>query len=200
MSESGNDDASSSSTTATRRVGRVERWLSKGYGFVIDMGKLNVDDTGNVYGWTKDEMTGEKVFIYHSDLRSPRDDVFHRLFANEYVEYTIDPALPKRNERYQGFDVSGLDGSELLCDLNAAATDTSNTGNTNTTRTRTKKQQAPQANFVPPPNATVVYYVPQSVPQSAPPQVAPTSFPAVQATNASSPDYVMPTGGIPIPK
>lgn len=216
--------STSGSAGGQRRVGRVERWLRKGYGFIIDMGRLDADDTK--WGFVKDDMSGQKAFVYHNALRSDSEDVFHRLFANEYVEYNIDLERPRRDGRLQAFDVSGIYGSELLCDLNAAAAAAEESEENSTpvvTRSRRSHTGGPGGNggpttrntgghgggglmpsFVPPAGATVVYYVPapgsggQVVPSV--PSGLPQAFPASAQQSASEPSYVMPASGIPVPK
>lgn len=71
-----------------RRVGRVKKWLTKGYGFVTDLGHLDTVNTANSgYGWIADEHTGKDVYVYHNDLLCDKDKgTYHRLFANEYIE------------------------------------------------------------------------------------------------------------------
>lgn len=218
------DSTSSSNTTGTqRRVGRVERWLRKGFGFITDMGRLEQTDT--YYGWVKDKLSGEKVFVYHNALKSNTENVFHRLFANEYVEFTIDLGRSRRDERFQAFDVTGINGSELLCDLNAAAAEAENyeggptpknTPVTKTRRSYTRRSQfsdytaqQPQPSLIgfggaPPPGATVqyIYYVPQPTSGSVggEPQPFVQGFPPSAATTHAEPSYVMPASGIPVPK
>lgn len=180
-----------------RRIGRVERWLRKGYGFIIDLGEVNA--TEKSYGWTRDEISNTKIFVYHNALVSQSDQVFHRLFAHEYVEYTIDTSRPTRDGRHQAFNVTGLQRQVLLCDLNT---------NNDEDDTPQPPQQPPRVNqryqhtqhahaqhaqtrrgaaaaFMPPPGATVVYYVPGVQPQ---------------VPQSAEPSYVMPMSGIPVPK
>ena len=185
-----------------RRVGRVERWLRKGYGFITDIGAVNRTD--NSYGWTKDTISNSKVFVYHNALVSQSEQIFHRLYAHELVEYTIDTSKATRDNRFQAFNVTGLQGELLLCDLNSTNDDgqdeepvvqRSRAPNNNNRRPpiqRGQQQQQHQqqqhqqqrgAAFVPPAGATVVYYVPQQGP-----------------TQAAEPSYLMPMSGIPTPK
>jgi hypothetical protein len=197
-----------------RRIGRVERWLRKGYGFVIDMGCLDsADDTR--YGWTRDSISGQKIFVYHNALKSQSQNVFHRLFTNEYIEYQVDPSRPRKNGRLQAFEVSGMNGSELLCDLNAAAALESEQQHPQQQQQQQQQprqrhqqrgaipqQQQQQQPLQPPANATVqyIYYVPAPAPNDGGPP-APSSFPPLSHTVASSePSYVMPSSGIPVPK
>lgn len=195
-----------------RRVGRVEKWLRKGYGFIVDMGRLETDAATGSYGWVRDDSSGRKVFVYHNALKSDTENVFHRLFANEYVEFTIDLDRPQRDNRLQAFDVTGLQGGELLYDLNASAAAAAEEGEdgggsaprvsaprSRRSHTTTGGQQAPS--FVPPAGATVVYYVPApggAVPQ--PTAVPVQGFPPVAASSSAEPSYVMPASGIPVPK
>jgi hypothetical protein len=210
---SSSDTTSSSSTaksTATqRRVGRVERWLRKGYGFIIDMGRLDDSDDSR-YGWVKDELTGEKAFVYHNALQSDTENVFHRLFANEYVEFSVDLNRPRHDGRLQAFKVTGINGSELLCDLNAAAAaadENSEAMSSNNNNMRSRRSQTVSTG-VPPMGANVqyVYYVPapqQALPQATmmPQQAQQQGFPPVMGGGgASEPSYVMPASGIPVPK
>jgi hypothetical protein len=219
--------SSDSTTTASspnggsqqqRRVGRVERWLRKGYGFIIDMGRLETDDTR--YGWVKDDLSGEKAFVYHNALKSDTENVFHRLFANEYVEFTIDLDRPRRDNRLQAFDVTGINGSELLCDLNAAAAASESEDGSATPVSRSRRSTGGGGggggggntpNFVPggapPPGATVqyIYYVP--TPGSGAPPTGqqatgqvPQGFPPTAQSASAEPSYVMPASGIPVPK
>lgn len=184
-----------------RRVGRVERWLRKGYGFITDIGA--VTRTENSYGWTKDTISNSKVFVYHNALVSQSEQIFHRLYAHELVEYTIDTSKATRDNRFQAFNVTGLQGELLLCDLNSNNNDQedepepvvqqrSRAPNNNSRRPVQRGQQHPRgqqqpAAFVPPAGATVVYYVPQQGPIQPPPQ-------------AAEPSYLMPMSGIPTPK
>jgi len=71
-----------------RRVGRVKRWLNKGYGFVTDLGRLDTVNTANSgYGWIVDEHTDKDVYVYHNDLLCDKDrGTYHRLFAHEFIE------------------------------------------------------------------------------------------------------------------
>jgi hypothetical protein len=186
-----------------RRIGRVERWLRKGYGFITDIGA--VTQTDNSYGWTKDTISNCKVFVYHNALVSQSEQIFHRLYAHELVEYTIDTSKATRDNRFQAFNVTGLQGGLLLCDLNSNNNDDqedepvvqrSRAPNNNNNRRPVQRgqqqhqqqrgQQQPAA-FVPPAGATVVYYVPQQGPIQPPPQ-------------AAEPSYLMPMSGIPTPK
>jgi len=187
-------------TTTQRRVGRVERWLRKGYGFIIDLGELDADESR--YGWTSDERTGDKAFVYHNALKSDTENVFHRLFANEYVEFTIDFSLPSRSGRLQAFDVTGLKGTELLCDLNAAAAALEENEENVQRRNQQQRQQRQQVQQVQqaPPGATVqyIYYVPTNGNNVVPPQ--PTGFPPLASSGTTEPSYVMPVSGIPVPK
>jgi hypothetical protein len=184
----------------TRRVGRVERWLRKGFGFIIDIGGVAASADNSSYGWIKDNITDSKVFVYHNALVSQSEQIFHRLYAHELVEYTIDTTRDTRDGRYQAFNVTGIRGGLLLCDLNAnnneedepasAPRHQSNNNNNRRHQTQNRNRQprphAPvQQSFVPP-GATVVYYMPQPAVQ-APPQ-------------AAEPSYVMPISGIPVPK
>lgn len=181
-----------------RRVGRVERWLSKGYGFIIDLGRLNVD--ANSYGWIKDEHSDSKAFVYHDALNSQSQQVFHRLFAHEYVEYDIDTSLQQRDGRYQAFAVSGLSGSKLLCDLNASAADEEEAGvavaqpqppqTHSDRRSRNPPRRQYNNNHQTAAPAQIIYYVPTTgLPGGIP-----------NAAASSEPSYVMPSSGIPVPK
>lgn len=79
--------AAPAATGPERRVGRVERWLNKGYGFVSDLGRLDTSSSPNTgYAWISDNHSGTPIFIYHSNLQSEQETTFHRLFANEYIE------------------------------------------------------------------------------------------------------------------
>lgn len=186
-----------------RRIGRVERWLRKGYGFITDIGA--VTQTDNSYGWTKDTISNSKVFVYHNALVSQSEQIFHRLYAHELVEYTIDTSKATRDNRFQAFNVTGLQGDLLLCDLNSASDEGQDeepvvrsrapANNRRPAGGRSGQQQQQQHQhpraqapaFVPPAGATVVYYVPQQGPIQAPPQ-------------AAEPSYLMPMSGIPTPK
>ncbi len=210
-------------TTRIQRIGRVERWLRKGYGFIIDLGCVHND--GKTYGWTQDSISGSKHFVYHNALNSDSAQVFHRLFAHEYVEYTIDTSLPMRDSRLQAFNVSGLAGSLLLCDLNNAEE-----GNEQSDISQPVAQQIAQ---VPQQQVAQVAQVPpqqrlrgnnnnrnrqppfqrhqtsrpnNQQPSSQPifvylPAGAPIpGFPFPPQPAAQEPNYVWPTSGIPVPK
>lgn len=203
LSSSNSNIDLSPTTTAIRRVGRVERWLRKGFGFIIDLGVLQSDN--QKYGWTLDEISGTKVFVYHNALKSGSDQVFHRLFAHEYVEYSIDKTLPTRDSRYQAFDVTGLGRSPLLCDLNNSDEPDSQSPPPQRQQTRSrpiqKQHQQHQSHHQQqhhhhqqPAPQTVVYYVPAGT------VIPGVPFPPQQQSVAQEPAYVMPTSGIPVPK
>jgi len=196
-------DNSKNNNNQQRRVGRVERWLRKGYGFIIDLGRLDTDESRQSYGWIKDELSGEKAFVYHNALKSDTENVFHRLFANEYVEYNVDLERKRRDGRFQAFDVTGLERGDLLCDLNAAADESSSEAPQARSR-RSQHNTNSTPSFVsaqaPPAGATVVYYVPVPARGGGAPSAI-QSFPAMTASNSvSEPSYVMPASGIPVPK
>lgn len=201
------------SETTIRRVGRVERWLRKGYGFIIDLGRLAEDDN-TTYGWVADEMSGSKAFVYHDALRTQSEHTFHRLFAHEYVEYNIDTSLPKRDGRSQAFAVTGLAGLQLLCDLNATEDESGEGGNSGNNQNRRRnspdnrqrrggntgnRQQRRNGgggggggNNHNSPQPTVIYYVPTTG--------LPGGIPGGVPGAASEPSYVMPASGIPVPQ
>lgn len=171
-----------------RRIGRVECWLNKGYGFIIDLGEVQISTDTPSYGWKSDSISGNKVFVYHNALVSQSEQVFHRLFAHEYVEYTLDPSRPTRDGRYQAFNVTGLQRQLLLCDLNANDDSRGVPQNkSSSSRRQPQPQPTPQIPGLPP-GATVIYYVPQ-----------PAAGPLVPQ-QTSEPSYLMPMSGIPVPK
>ena len=213
FSESGGGGGgeSSKNNRTQRRVGRVERWLRKGYGFIIDLGLLETDESKKSYGWIKDELSAEKAFVYHNALKSDTENVFHRLFANEYVEYTVDFDRKRRDGRLQAFEVTGLAGGELLCDLNAAAADENASESFSVPQVCSRRSHtlgsANIPSFMsvqgqptgPPTGATVVYYVPVPGARMNATSSSDQSFPPM-AASVSEPSYVMPASGIPVPK
>ena len=198
--------------TSMRRVGRVERWLRKGYGFIHDLGRLITNESSTCYGWTQDAISGSKVFVYHNALASQSDQVFHRLFAHEYVEYSIDTSRPTRESRHQAFDVTGLCRSLLLCDLNIPDEETSQASQASQTSQTSQAPQAPTTNRSQgrqsrAKNAPQQRQQQQQQQQQQPPQTvvyyvqAGTTFPfAPPPQIPQEPVYAMPTGGIPVPK
>ncbi len=181
-----------------RRVGRVERWLKKGFGFIIDIGEVVCDDTS--YGWKKDQMTGSKIFVYHNALVTQSDQVFHRLFSFEYVEYSIDTSRPTRDGRPQAFNVTGLQRQLLLCDLNATNEDDDVDASGTTGAAAVKKHhQPPQVPGIPS-GATVVYYMPPPQQPHLTHKYHQQLQPQQHHQQISEPKYLTPISGIPVPK
>jgi hypothetical protein len=171
---SSDSSVSTAPVGSQRRVGRVEKWLPKGFGFAVDHGRLDTSGTPNTglaprtprffvsrltvyfsFGWVADEFSGSAIFIYHTNLVSDQAETFHRLFANEWIEYNVDFSQPQREGRSQATRVTGIAGSKLLCDLNlrhddsgsagsAAPAAPASSGTTGPTRSRstTRKPQA----------------------------------------------------------
>jgi hypothetical protein len=194
-----------SETTQMRRIGRVERWLRNGYGFINDLGLVDTDDAHSHYGFRRDQISGSKVFVYHSALVTQSDHVFHRLFAHEYVEYTLDPARPRSEPdgRYQAFNITGLQRQALLCDL--TATDNQhqqhpqyqqyhqqhhNHGHVQLPQRHARAHRSQGLPRIPSGARTVVYYV----------NADSRSAPAIPQTRPDEPQYVLPVNGIPVPK
>lgn len=81
---SGSNENSSPSPSLQRRVARVDKWLSKGFGFAIDLGRLDTSSSQNTgYGWLTDEYSGTQIFVYHTALVCQNPTNFHRLYEHE---------------------------------------------------------------------------------------------------------------------
>lgn len=175
-----------------RRCGRVEVWLRKGYGFVDDLGLVTQSEEGS-FGWTRDELSGSKVFVYNAHIVLSEEaqdaNVRRQLSNNEFVTYDVDPNDEGENGRLQAQNVRGLNGLPLDVEINA-------------NRPEAKKRQSRQRQSIVPPRNNrqpaqqIIYYVTQPPGQPFTPAPAFPPNPVLP----KEPEFILPTSGMPVPK